>query len=56
MTGKPKTIRLWQEIALALALKVVALALIWLAWFSGPEDSAVDASKVTSRFFIQQTR
>jgi hypothetical protein len=53
MEGEPKTIRLWQEIALALVLKATALALIWLAWFSSPADHAVDASKMTSHFFSQ---
>ncbi len=54
MAGKPTTVRLWQEITLALVLKVIVLALIWLAWFSAPEDHAIDASKVTSHLFPQQ--
>ncbi len=56
MTGKPEAVRLWQEIALALALKVLLLALIWLAWFAAPEGDALDASKMTSRLYSQQTR
>ena len=56
MTGKPKAVRLWQEITLALVLKVLVLTLIWLAWFSTPEDHTVDASKITSRLFSQQPR
>lgn len=56
MTGKPKTIRFWQEIALALVLKAVVLAAIWLAWFSNPEEKSMDASKLSSRLFSQQPR
>ncbi len=53
MTGKPKIVRLWKEITLAIVLKAIVLAVIWYAWFSTPEDHAVDASKITSRFFPQ---
>ncbi len=56
MTEKPKTIRFWQEITLALVLKVIVLTVIWLVWFSSPEDHSVDASKVTSHLFSQQPR
>jgi hypothetical protein len=54
MSGKPETMRLWKEIALALVLKVTVLGIIWAAWFSTPEERTVDASKITSRFFSEQ--
>lgn len=54
MRDRPRTFRLWQEITLALALKIVLLGLIWLAWFSTPGDHAIDASKMTSHLFPQQ--
>ena len=50
------TIRFWQEISLALILKALLLAVIWLAWFSGPEDRSVDASTIASRLFQQPLR
>lgn len=56
MTSKPKTVRFWQEITLALVLKVVVLTLIWIAWFSTPEDHDLDAQKITSRLFSQQSQ
>ena len=56
MTRKPKTIRLWQEIFLALALKVFLLIFIWLAWFSTPEDHDIDAEKIASRLYSQQSQ
>jgi hypothetical protein len=55
MTGKPKTFRLWQEISLALALKAVALFIIWFVWFSVPDDHVVDAQQVASHLFPQQS-
>lgn len=56
MTGKPKTFRLWREIALALVLKAVVLTLIWAAWFSTPEDHSIGASTISSRLFPQQSQ
>ena len=49
MTGKAKSIRLWQEIILALVFKCVVLAIIWTVWFSAPEDISLDEKKVASR-------
>jgi hypothetical protein len=54
MTCKPKTLRLWQEISLALAFKAVAIFIIWFVWFSAPEDQAVDAQQVASHLFPRQ--
>lgn len=45
---------MWQEIALALTLKGLVLAIIWLAWFSSPEDRNIDDQKVASQIFSQQ--
>ena len=54
MAGKAKPVRLWQEIVLALALKVLVLAIIWAAWFSVPEDTSLDDQKVASQILSQQ--
>jgi hypothetical protein len=54
MTGKPKKFRLWQEIVLAIAIKVIFLAIIWVIWFSSPEDVSLDDQKVASHIFSQQ--
>jgi hypothetical protein len=53
MTGKPKKFQLWQEIVLAVMLKVIVLTVIWFAWFAAPENQAVDATKLSSRLFSQ---
>lgn len=49
MTAKNRTVRFWQEIALALALKGLVLALLWSVWFSAPEDASLDDRKVASQ-------
>ena len=54
MAGKAKPVRLWQEIVLALALKVLVLTIIWAAWFSVPEDISLDDQKVASQILSQQ--
>jgi hypothetical protein len=56
MTGKTKNFRLWQEITLALALKVFVLAVIWSVWFSAPEDVSLDDQKVASQILSQQSQ
>ena len=35
-----------RDITLMLIIKAIALYLIWLAWFSGPQDKNLDADKV----------
>lgn len=55
MTGRPETPRLWKEITLTLAIKAVALFIIWYIWFSVPEDHTVDAMQVASHLFPQQS-
>lgn len=54
MAGKAKPVRLWQEIVLALAFKVLVLAVIWSVWFSAPEDASLDDQKVASQILSQQ--
>ncbi len=54
MSGKPKNVRLWQEITLALAIKAFVLAVIWSMWFSAPEDTSLDDQIVASRILTQQ--
>ena len=45
---------LWQEITLALALKIMLLTLIWLAWFSPSHDTPVDAAQAASHLIHNQ--
>jgi hypothetical protein len=54
MADKAKSVRLWQEIVLALAFKVLVLTVIWAAWFSAPEDINLDDQKVASQILSQQ--
>jgi hypothetical protein len=35
-----------RDIMLMLIIKAIALYLIWLAWFSSPQDKNLDADKV----------
>jgi hypothetical protein len=56
MTDKPKISRLWQEIVLTLAIKVIALTIIWATWFSSPEDVSLDDRKIASQILSQQTQ
>ena len=44
--NKPRLSALGRDITLLLIIKVIALYLIWLAWFSGPQDKKTDASDV----------
>lgn len=37
---------LGRDITLMLIIKAIALYLIWLAWFSGPQDKNLDATQV----------
>jgi len=54
MTDKAKTVRLWQEIVLTLALKSLVLVIIWTVWFSAPEDASLDDQAVASKILSQQ--
>jgi hypothetical protein len=54
MAGKAKPGRLWKEVALTLALKVLVLTIIWAAWFSSPEDITLNDQKVASQILSQQ--
>lgn len=56
MMVKLKPLRLWQEILLTLLLKAVLLAIIWAAWFSKPEDRAVDDQKAATQILSRPTR
>jgi hypothetical protein len=55
MNDKVKTVRLWQEIVLALALKGLVLVVIWVVWFSAPQDINLDDQKVASQILSQQS-
>lgn len=54
MLNKYKSLSLWQEITLALALKISLLGLIWLVWFSPPHAPSVDAMKAAAHLFPTQ--
>ena len=45
---KPRLSPLGRDIMLMLIIKAIALYLIWLAWFSGPQDKNPDATQVGS--------
>lgn len=51
MVAKSGHLLLWQEITLVLALKIALLAMIWVAWFSTPENHAPDEQSMASRIF-----
>ncbi len=46
--AKPRLSPLGRDITLMLIIKAIALYLIWLAWFSGPQDKNLDAAQVGS--------
>lgn len=54
MAWNPKSMRLWQEIALTLSFKTALLIIIWAAFFSGPRDVPIDAQQASSHIFSQQ--
>jgi len=56
MIGKPKSFKLWQEIALTLTLKGALLVVIWFVWFSSPADRTLNDQKVASQILSQQTQ
>lgn len=51
MTGKPRTVRLWQEITLALVLKCIVLIIIWAAFFSASNEQVIGAKEISARIF-----
>jgi hypothetical protein len=55
MNDKVKTVRLWQEITLTLALKILVLFVIWAVWFSVPEEAILDDQAVASQILSQQS-
>ena len=55
MPDKTKRRDLRQEITWTLALKIFVLFVIWLVWFSAPEDAGLDDQKVASQILSQQS-
>ncbi len=53
MTRKSTPVRLWQEIALALALKVLLLTVIWAVFFSAPQDQTIDGRQAAAHILSQ---
>jgi hypothetical protein len=54
MADKTKPIRFWQEITLILALKFFVLFIIWVVWFSAPEQDPLDEQTIASKILSQQ--
>ncbi|HTN94898.1 MAG TPA: hypothetical protein VMJ33_09970 [Gallionella sp.] len=54
MPEKAKPVRLWQEVSLTLALKVIVLFVIWAVWFSAPEQDRLDDQAVATKILSQQ--
>ncbi len=48
MAYKSKPARLWQELVLTLALKILLLATIWAAFFSAPQDRSMDGQQAAA--------
>ena len=44
--ARPRLSPLARDITLMLVIKAIALYLIWLAWFSGPQDKNLDADQI----------
>ncbi len=51
MAKNAKSVRLWQEIAITLAVKILLLTVIWMMWFSAPEDDSIDSQKIAEKLF-----
>ena len=54
LSVKPKSLQLWQEIVLTLSFKAVLLAVIWVVWFSAPQEQVADGQQVASHIFSPQ--
>ena len=44
--ARPRLSPLGRDITLMLVIKAIALYLIWLAWFSSPQDKNIDADQI----------
>ncbi|HSS47047.1 MAG TPA: hypothetical protein VLL03_06515 [Burkholderiales bacterium] len=44
--AKPRLSPLGRDITLMLVIKAIALYLIWLAWFSSPQDKNIDTDQI----------
>jgi len=53
MTRKSKPVRLWQEIALTLTLKVLLLTAMWAVFFSAPPDQTIGGQQAAAHIFSQ---
>ncbi|HYA20163.1 MAG TPA: hypothetical protein VEG25_05910 [Burkholderiales bacterium] len=53
--AKPRLSALGRDITLMLIIKAIALYLIWLAWFSSPQDKNLDAASVGSTLITAPT-
>ena len=54
MLNRLKPLALWQEITLALVLKITLLTVIWLAWFSPSHETSVDAAQAAEHLILNQ--
>ena len=53
---KSGSLQLWQEITLTLVFKICLLAVIWMVWFSVPQDTRIDPQQVSAHFFSPQSQ
>jgi len=51
MTSKMRRPNLAREIAIVLAIKFLALFVIWSVWFAHPEASRVDGAQVAAALY-----
>ena len=54
--AKPRLSPLGRDITLMLIIKAIALYLIWLAWFSGPQDKKPDAVDIGNTLISPPTQ
>ncbi|HXZ95722.1 MAG TPA: hypothetical protein VEG37_01545 [Burkholderiales bacterium] len=53
--ARPRFSPLGRDITLMLVIKAIALYLIWLAWFSNPQDKTLDATSVRNTLITAPT-
>jgi hypothetical protein len=56
LSARPKSIKLWQEIALTLLIKATLLTLIWAVWFAAPQDRAIGDQQAAAQILSTQSQ
>jgi hypothetical protein len=54
LPARPKSSKLWQEIALTLLVKITLLTLIWAVWFSAPQDQSIGDQQAAAQILSTQ--